>query len=284
MNKYAIELHNVTKSFSSFHLQNISFSLPTGYIMGLVGENGAGKTTVIKLMLELLKKDKGDISLLGKDIYSNFTIKQDIAVVFDDIFFVEDWKLHDVESAISPFYTNWDRVLFQHYCTKFHLDHNVKVKELSKGMKMKLMIAVALSHKARLLILDEPTSGLDPVARDELLNILQQFIEDEQNSVLFSTHITADINKIADYITVLHEGKIFFTGSKDELLETYAIVKGGNDEVNDTLLPHLIGLRKSQTGFSALFPVCKMNVITPNLIVEEVTIDEVLIYLNESGD
>lgn len=281
MSNNILEIKNLTKKFDSFKLDNVSFQLPTGYIMGLVGKNGAGKTTTIKLILELLEKDQGVIQVFGQDIIQHYDLKQDIAVVFDEVFFVEDWKISDVEAAISPFYTNWSSDVFHQYLTQFHLPIQQKVKELSRGMKMKLMLAVALSHQARLLILDEPTSGLDPVARDELLDILLHYIEDEQNSVLFSTHITSDLDKIADFLTILDNGKVFYTGYKDELFEKYCLVKGGRDDLNQDIEKYLIGIQKNSIGFTALLDVKNMKYMNTYMVVEEATIDDILIYIND---
>lgn len=171
MNGNALEIHGLTKTFYDFKLDDISFSLPAGFIMGLVGKNGAGKTTTIKLIFDLLQKENGLIKILGNDTANNYDFKQNVAVVFDDLFFVDDWNIDDVEKAFSPFYGRWNKNEFQSYLNKFNLNRKKKIKECSKGMKLKLSLAVALSHQARLLILDEPTSGLDPVARDELLDI-----------------------------------------------------------------------------------------------------------------
>lgn len=280
MNNNVLEVHNLTKNFTGFKLDNISFSLQNGFIMGLIGKNGAGKTTTINLLLQLLEKDSGLIKIFGNDTYNTYDFKQDIAVVLDDLFFVNDWKLSDVESAISPFYDKWDTNTFHSYLKKFNLLKNKRVKELSKGMKMKLMLAVALSHKARLLILDEPTSGLDPVARDELLDILLEYIQDENNSVLFSTHITSDLDKIADFLTIIDNGKIFYTGQKDELYEKYCIAKGGIEELTPEMENQLIGIQRGKTGFSALLEVQNMGTVTENMVIEKAAIDEILIHLN----
>lgn len=280
MNNNVLEVYNLTKEFNNFKLNNIPFSLQKGFIMGLIGKNGAGKTTTIKLILELLEKDNGLVKIFGNDIMDTYDFKQDIAVVFDDLFFVEDWKISDVESALSPFYKKWDTNTFHTYLKKLNLLQNKKVKELSKGMKMKLMLAVALSHKARLLILDEPTSGLDPVARDELLDILLEYIEDENNSVLFSTHITSDLDNIADFLTIINNGKVFYTGTKDQLFERYCIAKGGVEELSSEMENHLIGIQRRKTGFSALLDVQNMKYITEDIIIEKAIIDEILIHID----
>ena len=281
MNGNALEIHGLTKTFYDFKLDDISFSLPAGFIMGLVGKNGAGKTTTIKLIFDLLQKENGLIKILGNDTANNYDFKQNVAVVFDDLFFVDDWNIDDVEKAFSPFYGRWNKNEFQSYLNKFNLNRKKKIKECSKGMKLKLSLAVALSHQARLLILDEPTSGLDPVARDELLDILLEYIEDENNSSLFSTHITSDLDKIADYLTIIDNGKVFYTGLKDKLFEKYCIIKGGVEDLTPDLEKRLIGLQKGNTVFSALLDVQDMGYISDHIVVEKATIDDILIHINK---
>ena len=218
----ALEIKNLSKEYNSFALNDISFSLPQGYIMGLIGPNGAGKTTTIKLMLNMLKKTEGSIKILGLDsIADQNEIKESIGAVFDANYFVQDWMVKEVEKSIGTFYNSWDSNKFNSMIQRFGLDSNKKVKELSRGMQMKLMLSCAFSHDAKLLILDEPTSGLDPIARDELLDILLEFISDGQRSVLFSTHITSDLDKIADYITFINNGTLIFTGTKDDFIEGF---------------------------------------------------------------
>ena len=195
-----LEINNITKDYKKFKIDNISFNLPKGYIMGFIGANGAGKTTTIKLILNMIKRDSGEIKVFGLDnIREEERIKEQIGVVFDECYYLEDWTINDVEKAVSMFYKNWNSSIYEKYLKEFNLARDKKVKDLSRGMRMKLMIAVAFSHEAKLLILDEPTSGLDPVARDEFLDILRDYIEDEEKSVIFSSHITSDIEKIADF-------------------------------------------------------------------------------------
>lgn len=217
----ALNIKNLSKSFTDFTLQNISFSVPEGTIMGLIGPNGSGKTTTIKLILNLLKKQTGQITVLGLDHLKNEQeFKERIGVVFDSHFFVDEWKMTDVETAMSMFYTNWNRITYFENLERFQIGKYKRVKELSKGMQMKLMLTCAFSHKAELLILDEPTSGLDPVSRDELLDILLDYTISGKNSVLFSTHITPDLNKIADSITFINRGELLFTGKNKPSPET----------------------------------------------------------------
>lgn len=248
-----LEVTNLSKSFDSFQLHNISFTLPKGYIMGLIGPNGSGKTTTIKLILNMLKRTGGTVKVMGLDnIAEEQKVKSELGVVFDTNYFSDDWKVSQVEKSISVFYPNWDRKKFADMLRKFHIAPTKKVKELSKGMQMKLMLACAFSYDAKLLILDEPTSGLDPVSRDELLKILSEYIEDGEHSVLFSTHITGDLERAADYITYISYGELFFTGSKDDFVDMFRIVKGGIEELSDDLKNKAAGIRTFPTGFEAL--------------------------------
>lgn len=278
------EITNLCKDYPDFSLNNVSFSLPTGYIMGFVGQNGAGKTTTIRLILNMTTREGGNIKVFGEDnILEEQDIKQDIGAVFDEMFFVDSWKVREVEKAIKGFYSNWSSRLFKQYLDRFKLPMDKKVKELSRGMKMKLMLAVAMSHNARLLILDEPTSGLDPVARDELLDILSSYISDGEKSVLFSTHITTDLERIADYITLIDNGSIFYTGTKDDLLESFLIIKGGPDELTDSLREKFIGFTANKTGFSGLIPASEIKYLPKEIIIESPSIDEILVYISK-GD
>lgn len=280
----AIEVENLCKSYNDFSLNNVSFSLPTGYIMGFVGQNGAGKTTTIRLLLNMTKRDDGEVRIFGLDnLGDEQKIKQDIAVVFDDIFFVDIWKVREIEKVLRGFYSNWNSDLYHQYINKFRLPADKKVKDLSRGMKMKLMLAVAMSHGAKLLILDEPTSGLDPVARDELLGILGAYIADGHKSILFSTHITSDLERIADYITLIDNGSIFYTGTKDDLLERFCIVKGGPDDLTEPLKNKIIGLTKNSTGFSGLLPSSELKRLSGQFVTETPTIDEILVFISKGG-
>jgi ABC-2 type transport system ATP-binding protein len=252
--------------------------------MGFVGQNGAGKTTTIRLLLNMARRDDGEVRILGLDnLNEEQKIKQNIAVVFDEIFLVDIWKVREVEKAIKGFYSNWNSNLYNQYINKFRLPADKKVKDLSHGMKMKLMLAVAMSHEAKLLILDEPTSGLDPVARDELLEILGEYIKDGQKSILFSTHITPDLEKIADYITLIDNGNIFYSGTKDDLLERFCIIKGGLNELTELLKNKIIGLTKNSTGFSGLLPSSELKQLSKEIVIETPTIDEFLVFISKGG-
>lgn len=279
-----LEINNITKDYKKFKIDNISFNLPKGYIMGFIGANGAGKTTTIKLILNMIKRDSGEIKVFGLDnIREEERIKEQIGVVFDECYYLEDWTLNDVEKAVSMFYKNWNSSIYEKYLKEFNLARDKKVKDLSRGMKMKLMIAVAFSHEAKLLILDEPTSGLDPVARDEFLDILRDYIEDEEKSVIFSSHITSDIEKIADYITYINNGKIIFTGEKDEFLEKYCIIKGGKEDITESQKKEIIGLRMHSTGFEGLIELKKAVGFSSKVIIEKASLDEIMIYMNKEA-
>lgn len=279
-----LEISNVTKDYKKFKIDNISFNLPKGYIMGFIGANGAGKTTTIKLILNMIKRESGEIKVFGLDnIREEERIKEQIGVVFDECYYLEDWTLNDVEKAVSMFYKNWNSSIYEKYLKEFNLARDKKVKDLSRGMRMKLMIAVAFSHEAKLLILDEPTSGLDPVARDEFLDILRDYIEDEEKSVIFSSHITSDIEKIADYITYINNGKIIFTGEKDEFLEKYCIIKGGKEDITESQKKEIIGLRIHSTGFEGLIELKKAVGFSSKVIIEKASLDEIMIYMNKEA-
>lgn len=278
----AIEIHKLCKNYKDFSLNNISFSLPMGHIMGFVGQNGAGKTTTIRLILNMIARESGEIKIFGLDnVNDEQIIKQDIAVVFDDIYFVDSWKVREVEKSIKRFYSNWSSKLFNQYISSFNLPIDKKVKELSRGMKMKLMLAVALSHEAKLLIFDEPTSGLDSVARNELLEILSKYIADSKKSILFSTHITSDLEKIAEYITLIDHGNIFYSGTKDDLLESFCIVRGGPHDLTDALKKKIIGLTTNIAGFAGLLPTSEMKHLAPEIVTETPSIDEILISISK---
>lgn len=279
-----IDIKNLNKKFASFSLENVSFSLPSGFIMGFIGPNGAGKTTTIKLILNMLYKDSGEINVFGKDnVLYEQEIKERIGVVMDDTFYVEDWTVKTVEKALAPFYKKWDSEKFNTLLSKFSLDPKKKVKELSRGMRMKLMIACALSHDAELLILDEPTSGLDAVARNELMDILSEFISDEKKGVLFSTHITSDLEKIADYITFINNGEILYSDTKDNLMEKYLIIKGPLNSLTTAQKKEIIGYSEHHVGFEGLIESSKVSILPSDVLVEKTNLDEIVVRFNIHG-
>jgi ABC-2 type transport system ATP-binding protein len=275
----AIEVKNLTKRYKGFLLDRVSFAVPSGYITGFIGQNGAGKTTAIKLILNVIGSDSGSVKIFGHE--NKDAQNEEIGVVLDAPLYVDDWTLGDVETAVSPFYAKWDRRLFADYLKRFGLDPKKKVKELSRGMKVKLQIAAALSHGAKLLVLDEPTSGLDPVARDEICDLLREFVTDENKSVLFSTHITSDLEKTADYITFIQDGSIIFTGAKDDLLEKYTRVTGGKNELSAEQKKLVIGYREHGTGFEGMTETPNAAKLPKGVVSEEINMDEIIIYMNK---
>ena len=230
-NENILEVKNLNKEYNSFKLKDINLSLPKGMIMGLIGENGAGKTTTIKSILNLTSIDSGEINIFGMDMKEEAKkIKEDIGVVLDDSFLSEHLTPKDINQIMKNIYSNWDEDLFLEYLKDFKLPLKQESKDFSSGMKVKLKIAIAISHYPKLLILDEPTSGLDPVARSEILDIFQDFIQDGESSILVSSHITSDLEHIADYITFINDGKILLSKTRDELLEQYGIVRCSKED------------------------------------------------------
>jgi len=278
-----LEIKNLSKNYGDFQLDDISFSLPTGYIMGIIGPNGAGKTTIIKIIMNLVMKDHGEVKIFGKDHRTHeIEVKKRIGFVYDTPNYYEHLNLKQLKNTISPFYENWDEAAFTDLVDRFNLPLTKNLKKFSKGMAMKSSIAIALSHHADFIIMDEPTSGLDPVVRRELLEFLRELMEDENKSILFSSHITTDIEQVADYITYVHEGKIVFSETKDDIFEQYAIVKGGNDLLNDETSKSFVAIRSSDFGFEAL----TNNVGTTrklfenNAIYEKASLEDIMFFNN----
>ena len=277
-----LEVSNLSKTFKGFSIDSISFNLPAGAIMGFVGQNGAGKTTTIRLILNMLKRNSGVIKLFGlNNIKSELEIKQNLGVIFDDFFFIETWKIKDIEDAIKEFYKLWDSKLYRQYLDKFNLPSGKMIKDLSRGMKIKLMLAVAMSHNAKLLILDEPTSGLDPVARNELMDIFKEYIANGDRSILFSTHITSDLEKVADYITLIDHGRLFYSGNTNELINSYLIVRGSPDVLSTELKENIIGLTINQSVFVGVIKSSMLPNIPKEIVTGIPTIDEILIYISK---
>ncbi|MCL2056116.1 MAG: ABC transporter ATP-binding protein [Oscillospiraceae bacterium] len=276
-----LELRGLCKEYGSFKLRDVSFNVPCGYIMGFIGPNGAGKTTTLKIAMNITKRDSGSVGIFGSE--NVLEHNSDIGIVMDTPMYVDDWTIGDVERAVSPFYKEWDKGLFAGYIGRFGLDRKKKVKELSRGMKVKLQIAAALSHHAKLLILDEPTSGLDPVARDEICDLLREFVSDENKSVLFSTHITSDLEKTADYITFILNGSIVFTGAKDDLLEKYARVTGGLSDINTEQKKLVIGYREHGTGSEGMVETANIGKLPKDILTEEISLDEIIIFMNKGA-
>lgn len=276
-----LEVKSLRKEYKDFTLKNINFTLERGYIMGFIGPNGAGKSTTIKLIMNLIKKNAGEIKVFGLDnIKNEKEIKQKIGFVYDENYYYDELTINEIKTIISPFYRQWDNAAFNNYLKQFDLDPKKKVKALSKGMKMKLSLAVALSHKAELIIMDEPTSGLDPVFRSEILDILYSLIQDESKSIFFSTHITTDLEKIADYITFLNNGEIVFSSPKDEILDSYALVKGGKELLDADTRKEFITVRENAFGFEALTNNLNKvkRVFGDKIMIEKPSLEDIMVY------
>ncbi len=255
--------------------------------MGFIGPNGSGKSTTIKLIMNLIRKDGGQINIFGLDNERHeLSIKQRIGFVYDENHFYEELTVQEMKNVIRPFYKRWDDKLFDQYSKHFELPLNKKIKHLSKGMKMKFSLAIALSHHAELLIMDEPTSGLDPLIRVELLEVLQSVLQDENKSIFFSTHITSDLDKIADFITLIHDGNIIFSKTKDELLEEHCIVKGSNKQVEAIRSQHLISMKQNEFGFEALCTNKRevMKQYGNSVLIEKPTLEDIMIFYTRRSE
>jgi ABC-2 type transport system ATP-binding protein len=277
-----VEARGLRKCYPAFTLDDVAFDVPGGYITGFIGQNGAGKTTTIKLILGVIAADAGGVTLFGRA--GGVAGNGDVGVVTDTPLYADEWRVSDVEAALSPFYAKWDRGLFAGYLERFGLAPKKKVKDLSRGMKVKLQIAAALSHDARLLVLDEPTSGLDPVARDEICGLLRGFVTDEDKSVFFSTHITSDLEKTADYITFIRDGSIVYTGAKDGLTAKYARVAGGRGELSAEQKALVIGYREHGTGFEGMVEAADAGKLPRGVLTEAISLDEIIIFMNAKGE
>ncbi|SHH65378.1 ABC-2 type transport system ATP-binding protein [Anaerosphaera aminiphila DSM 21120] len=272
----AIEIKNLCKSYGDFSLDNVSFNVEQGSIMGLIGENGSGKTTIIKSILSIIKHD-GEISVLGGEIDED--IKQKIGVVFDDAFISNYLTVKEVGKVLSGIYKNWDMEYYNYLLGEFKLPEDKMIKNFSKGMVVKIKIACALSSRPKLLILDEPTSGLDPVIRDEILDIFYDFIEDEEHTILISSHITSDLEKIADYITFIDNGKVLLSKGKDELIEDYGVLKCSEEDLKTVDKAYIERVRREKYSVEALINnKDKFKSNYPNLIVDRVNIDEIMVF------
>ena len=274
-----LEISGLCKHYPAFDLKNISFSLPEGSIMGFIGENGAGKTTTIKLILNEIRKDGGSIKIFGEDnIAGERGIKEKIGVVFDESYFYDELSADDVGKILRRVFRTWDQRMYEKYLADFELSKKKKIKEYSKGMKMKLSIASAVSHHPRLLILDEATSGLDPIVRSDILDLFLDYIQNEECSVLFSSHITSDLERVADYVTFLHKGRIVFSRTKDELIETCGVLKCGASQFSRLDKSGFIRWRCGSAECEALVAdreAAKHSY--PGLVVDRATLDEIML-------
>lgn len=276
MTENALELRGLVKEYKGFRLGPVDLTLPTGCIMGLIGENGAGKTTTLNMILDLIQPTSGEIKVLGKDKKDNFRLtKEDLGVVLDEANFPDPFKIKQVEHIMAGLYKNWDKGAFENYVNRFGLPENKKVKAFSKGMKVKLSIAIALSHKAKLLILDEPTSGLDPIIRDEIVDIFYEFTRNQENSILISSHITSDLERLCDYVAFLHKGKLAFCEEKDRLLERYGLFHGNEEDLDALPSGAVRGTRRTAYGVDALVE----RELAPGAKLSAVCIEDIMVFL-----
>ncbi len=273
-----LEVKDLTKQYDGFTLDHVSFTVPGGCIMGLIGENGAGKSTTIKAILDLIHKDEGKVTFWGKDLAQAPEMKEDIGVVFDGISFYETLTPARVGRILGEAYKNWDDNLYKEYLRRFSLPADKEIKGLSKGMKAKLSIAAALGHRPKFLILDEATSGLDPVMRDDMLDVFLEFVQDEEHSILMSSHITTDLEKVADYITFIHQGQMMFCKSKDELRYRYGVVRCGAAVFGQMDSADVLAWRKEAYQWDVLVPDKeKARRLYKNAVVDDATIDDILL-------
>lgn len=274
----AIEISNIAKKYKGFSLGPISLTLPAGCILGLIGENGAGKTTTIKALLGMNRPDSGEIRLLGQPLSAD--LRNETGVVLDEVGLPENLRIPQIEKIMKYSFRNWKSDVFAEYVKKFELPQNKRFRTFSKGMKMKLGLAIALSHDAKLLILDEPTAGLDPLVREELLDILNEFTRDEGHAVLISSHIVSDLEKVCDYIAFLHRGQLMLCEEKDRLLEQYGFLQTTAENL-DALEPAAIrGKRVTQYGAEALVD---RKLVPQTFDIRPVTIEELFVYMAKEG-
>lgn len=281
-----LELKDVCKTYKGFSLDHVSFKLPKGTIMGFVGANGAGKTTTLKAILNVIHCSEGSVTVFGCDhVKDEQIVKEDLGVVFDESNFSEALSAREVGRILQHIYKKFDKDVFYNYLKKFDLPDNKKIKSFSRGMKMKLSLSAAMSHDAKLLILDEPTSGLDPIARHEVLDMFLEYIENGERSILFSSHITVDLEKICDYITFIHKGKILISEEKDLLLDHYGMLKGGKEDFAHLDKSDLLGYSMNHFGFSALIKDREEKKKKyPNLVLDKASIEDIMVFLAEEED
>ena len=276
----AIEIKGLTKRYDGFTLDKLSFNVPKGSIMGFIGQNGAGKSTTINTILNIVQADEGEIKVMGLDhIKDEHEIKRNIAAVFDELPFNEQLNANDIDFIFSDLFENWDRQTFFGYLDRFALPRKKKFGQFSKGMKMKLQIASALSHGAKLLIMDEATTGLDPVVRNEILDIFLEYLQDEDNSILMSSHITSDLEKIADSVTFIDKGRLLITGYKDDIIENHAVLKCTKADFNEIDKQDFISARLTDFGADVMvadrFAAAKKY---SGLTIDKTTLEEIMLF------
>jgi len=282
---YVIELKNVKKDYGDFVLDNISFSVPTGSVCGFIGQNGAGKTTTIQIILDAIKRDGGEVYVFGKNIDEGMAeLKEDIGVVFDEMGFHDFLTPKQINTVMKNIYKNWDEDAFFGYLKKFSLPAKKECGKFSRGMRMKLQIATAMSHKAKLLIMDEPTSGLDPIVRNEIIQIFREFVIDEEHSILLSSHITSDLEKIADEVVFIDAGKVILSGNKDEIIENHGILRCRKDDVGKISRSLIVDTDVSSMGAEILVNDKKAaSKLYPEMVIDDAGLEQIMIhYVNSS--
>lgn len=280
-----IEVKDVSLQSSAFSINNLSFSIPQGFVTGFIGVNGAGKTTIIRMIMDIIEPKQGHISIFGEKIANKPKwIKNKIGFVYSEVYFNQQWTAKKLEKMVSPFYTDWDSQAFKNYLEKFNLPFNEKIKHFSTGMKMKLSLALALSHHAELFILDEPTAGLDPIVRNEVLEILQSELLDEHKTLFISTHIISDLEKIADYLVHIKDGEIIMQGFRHQLQEQYSIVQGDNQDLDEELNRLFLYKEVKSTGFVGFTKQAQVfkELFGKKVNIKQPTIEELMIYIEKS--
>lgn len=277
-----VELTGVTKNLKGFAVKNINLQVKQGFVTGFIGANGAGKSTTIKMIMNLLKPDVGDVKVFGLDYRTHEkAIKERIGFVYDGNVFFEGLNLKDIKRIVGPAYKKWDDALFYKYVEQFGLPLNKAIKTFSKGMQMKASLAIALSHHAELIIMDEPTAGLDPIFRRELLDLLHELMLDGSRTIFFSTHITTDLDRIADYIAFIQNGELVFNQSIHEVAENYALVKGGMDLLDPDTEKAFVHIHSAPTGFEALTDNIKAvkNIFGDSVVIERASLEEIMYHM-----
>ncbi|UII57641.1 ABC transporter ATP-binding protein [Cytobacillus spongiae] len=277
-----VELRNVSKKWKGFAVKNVDLQVKQGFVTGFIGANGAGKSTTIKMMMNLLKPDSGEVKLFGLDYRTHEkAIKERIGFVYDGNVFFEGMNLKDIKRFIGPAYKSWDDAMFDRYVDQFEIPLNKPLKTFSKGMQMKASLAIALSHHAELIIMDEPTAGLDPIFRRELLDLLQELMLDGSRTIFFSTHITTDLDRMADYISFLQNGELIFTQSIHDVADNYALVKGGNDLLDKDTEQAFVHINRASTGFEALTDNVKAvhDIFGNSVITERASLEDIMYYM-----
>ena len=286
MTDIALQLDNVDKTYRGFALRDVSFQLPRGHIMGLIGANGAGKTTILKLIMNLIRRDSGRITVFGQDnLEHEAQIKRNIGFVYDVPRFYDEARLTHISQAVAAFYPDWDWARFDSFTGEFGLPMRKKFRTLSTGMKTQLALSLALSHDADLILMDEPTSGLDPIVRRELLEKLRGILGDERKSIVFSTHITSDLERAADSITCVHEGRILFSSPRDEILARWGVVKASEEVLRGPIKPLLRGVRIGADGCEALTDDidAARAALPPEAVIEKASLEDILVLIQTEG-